>query len=137
MRSLRRAPTADSFTNTVTSGGVTETAPMNDGEPLRRCAVVAGGIADLTRDPELKALIVFGRQAESVAQYLRKGQSALIDGRIQTRSWESEEKGKQYRTEIVAERVQFGPKNAPGRDVAPEGHPDQRPRLNARLRAPQ
>lgn len=59
---------------------------------------------------EFHNIVVFGRQAETCAQYLKKGSSAYIEGRIQTRSWDSPEKGKQYRTEIVAERVQFGPR---------------------------
>ncbi|HWB33970.1 MAG TPA: single-stranded DNA-binding protein [Candidatus Paceibacterota bacterium] len=57
---------------------------------------------------EFHNIVVFGRQAETCAQYLKKGSSALIEGRIQTRSWDSPEKGKQYRTEIVADRVEFG-----------------------------
>jgi len=59
---------------------------------------------------EFHNIVVFGRQAEIVAQYLKKGSSVFVEGRIQTRSWESPKKGKQYRTEIVAERVQFGPR---------------------------
>ena len=58
--------------------------------------------------PEFHNVVVFGRQAATSAQYLKKGSSALIEGRIQTRSWDSPEKGKQYRTEIVAESVTFG-----------------------------
>jgi single-strand DNA-binding protein len=57
---------------------------------------------------EFHNIVVFGRQAETTAQYLKKGSSAIIEGRIQTRSWESPEKGKQYRTEIIADRVEFG-----------------------------
>ncbi|MEK7613431.1 MAG: single-stranded DNA-binding protein [Patescibacteria group bacterium] len=56
---------------------------------------------------EYHNIVVFGRQAETSAQYLKKGSGVLIEGRIQTRSWEKEGQ-KQYRTEIVAERVQFG-----------------------------
>lgn len=52
-------------------------------------------------------IVVFGKQAESCAQYLKKGSSALIDGRMQTRSWETDGV-KKYRTEIVADNVQFG-----------------------------
>ena len=63
---------------------------------------------------EFHNIVVFGRQAEIVAQYLKKGSSVFVEGRIQTRSWESPEKGKQYRTEIVAERVQFGPRGSTG-----------------------
>lgn len=60
-------------------------------------------------------IVVFGRQAETAAQYLKKGQIAFIEGRIQTRSWEDKSSGeKKYRTEIVADRVQFGPKAGGG-----------------------
>lgn len=59
-------------------------------------------------------IVVFGRQAETCAQYLKKGQSTLVEGRIQTRSWEGTDGKKNYRTEIVADRVQFGPKSGMG-----------------------
>ena len=64
-------------------------------------------------------VVVFGRQAETVSQYLKKGSNVLVEGRMQTRSWETEGK-KNYRTEIVADRVQFGPK-AGGQGGAPVG----------------
>ena len=58
-------------------------------------------------------IIVFGRQAETSSQYLRKGQGVLIEGRIQTRSWDDKVSGeKKYRTEIIADSVQFGPKSS-------------------------
>ena len=58
-------------------------------------------------------IVVFGRQAETVNQYLKKGSGAFVEGRIQTRSWEKDGV-KQYRTEIVADRVQFGPRTGGG-----------------------
>lgn len=60
-------------------------------------------------DTQFHNIVVFGAQADSVSRYLHKGDSVLVEGRMQTRSWESPE-GKKYRTEIVADRVQFGPK---------------------------
>ena len=57
-------------------------------------------------------VVVFGRQAETTAQYLHKGSSAFIEGRLQTRSWDGADGKKNYRTEIIAERVQFGPKGS-------------------------
>ena len=58
-------------------------------------------------------VIVFGKQADIVAQYLKKGSSAFIEGHMQTRSWDDKKSGeKKYRTEVVAERVQFGPRKA-------------------------
>lgn len=59
---------------------------------------------------EFHNIVVFGRQAETTAQYLKKGSSALIEGRIQTRSWDGQDGQKRYRTEIVADRIQFGPR---------------------------
>lgn len=55
-------------------------------------------------------IVVFGRQAETAAQYLKKGSNALVEGRMQTRSWDAQDGTKKYRTEIVADRVQFGPR---------------------------
>lgn len=54
-------------------------------------------------------ITVFGRQAETVNQYLKKGSATYVEGRLQTRSWEKDGV-KHYRTEVVADRVQFGPK---------------------------
>lgn len=54
-------------------------------------------------------VVVFGRQAETVAQYMKKGSQVMVEGRMQTRSWDDQSTGtKKYRTEIIADRVQFG-----------------------------
>ncbi len=63
-------------------------------------------------------IVVFGKQAENCAKYLTKGNGAYVEGRLQTRSWEKDGQ-KQYRTEVVADRVQFGPKNSGGGAGAP------------------
>ncbi|OGI61212.1 hypothetical protein A2645_00465 [Candidatus Nomurabacteria bacterium RIFCSPHIGHO2_01_FULL_39_9] len=63
---------------------------------------------------EFHNIVVFGRQAETSAQYLKKGQNVLVEGRIQTRSWEGSDGQKKYRTEILADRVQFGAKSGGG-----------------------
>ena len=57
-------------------------------------------------------IVVFAKTAELVGQYLKRGQSALVEGRMQTRSWDDAQGVKKYRTEIVADRVQFGPKGS-------------------------
>ncbi len=56
-------------------------------------------------------VVVFGKQAETVSQYLKKGSNVLVEGRMQTRSWETDGK-KNYKMEIIADRVQFGPRPA-------------------------
>ena len=57
---------------------------------------------------EYHNVVVFGKQAENVGRYLTKGSGVYIEGRLQTRSWDKDGV-KVYRTEIIAERVQFGP----------------------------
>ncbi|MEK9184845.1 MAG: single-stranded DNA-binding protein [Patescibacteria group bacterium] len=57
-------------------------------------------------------IVLFGRQAETAAQYLKKGASIFVEGRIQNRSWNDKDGQKKYRTEVVAERFQFGPRPA-------------------------
>lgn len=54
--------------------------------------------------------VAFAKQAELIAQYLKKGQPIYLEGRIQTRSWDAQDGTKKYRTEIVVENFQFGPK---------------------------
>jgi single-strand DNA-binding protein len=63
-------------------------------------------------DVQFHNIVVFGKQADIVAQYLKKGSQAMIEGRLQTRSWQAQDGSKRNRTEIVAERVQFGPRRA-------------------------
>ena len=57
---------------------------------------------------EFHNIVVFGRIAETVAQYMKKGSQVLVEGRIQNRSWDKPDGTKAYRTEIVADAVQFG-----------------------------
>jgi len=80
-----------------------------------------GGVRQ--EDTEFHNIVVFGVQADHCAQYLRKGASVLIEGRIQTRSWDAADGTKKYRTEIVADRVQFGPKSSGGQTYEEQKNP--------------
>ncbi len=59
---------------------------------------------------EYHNVVAFGRQAENLAQYAKKGSSLFVEGRIQTRSWDGQDGKKNYRTEIIIDNFQFGPK---------------------------
>ena len=66
-------------------------------------------------EAEFHNIVSFGRQAEVIAQYMKKGSGMFIEGRIRTRNWEAKDgSGKRYKTEIVADRIQFGPRPAGG-----------------------
>lgn len=63
---------------------------------------------------EFHNIVVWGRQAELCAQYLKKGALVLIEGRLQTRAWQDQQNQTRKTTEIVAEAVQFGPRQDGG-----------------------
>lgn len=56
---------------------------------------------------EWHRVVVWGRQAEIVSQYLTKGRQVYIEGRIRTRQWQDQSGQKRYSTEIVAQNVQM------------------------------
>ena len=68
---------------------------------------------------EFHNIVAFGRTAEVMGQYLKKGRPVFVEGRLQTRSWEADGR-KNYRTEIVVDNFQFGPQAGERRD-APAG----------------
>ncbi len=59
-------------------------------------------------------IVAFGQLADIIAQYSKKGSSMYVEGRIQNRSWDGPDGQKKYRTEIVLENFQFGPKSTGG-----------------------
>jgi single-strand DNA-binding protein len=56
---------------------------------------------------EWHRIVAWGRTAELCAQYLSKGRSVYVEGRLQTREWEDKEGQKRRTTEVVAQTVQF------------------------------
>ncbi len=61
---------------------------------------------------EFHNIVAFDRLAEVITEFLQKGSLVMFEGRLQTRSWDSKEDGsKRYRTEIIVEKMQMGPKS--------------------------
>lgn len=59
---------------------------------------------------EFHNIVLWGKLADTASRYLAKGSLTMIEGRLQTRSWQDQAGVKKYRTEIVAENLQLGPK---------------------------
>jgi single-strand DNA-binding protein len=96
---------------------------------------------------EFHNVVAWGRLADICSQYLQKGALAMVEGRIETRSWQAPDGTKKYRTEIVAENIQLGPRsggtgtggaqkidskggfNEPEQDEAPPPQEDQQVNL--------
>jgi len=64
-------------------------------------------------------IVVFGRQAETANQYLRKGSGVAIDGRLQYRAWETDDGQKRSMVEVMAQNVQFLPRGGESGAPAP------------------
>lgn len=81
------------------------------------------------QEAEFHNVVCFGKLADISSRYLNKGSLVLIEGRIKTRNWTNAQGAKQYKTEIIADSLQLGPRsgektggasNYPKRSAAPE-----------------
>lgn len=61
--------------------------------------------------PDFHNIVLWRKLAEIASQYLKKGSLTLIEGRLQTRTWEDQNGNRKYRTEIIGERMQLAPKS--------------------------
>ena len=68
---------------------------------------------------EYHNIVAWARLGEICGKYLTKGQLVLIEGRIETRSWDTPEGEKRNKTEIVAENMQMGPRVGGGGPAGP------------------
>jgi single-strand DNA-binding protein len=59
---------------------------------------------------EFTNVVVWGRQAEIATQFLVKGSLVLVEGRLKTRSWQDKQGQSRKATEVIAERIQLGPR---------------------------
>ncbi len=62
---------------------------------------------DGTQGADFPNIVVWGKQAENINKYLKKGSKLALEGRIQTRNYDDQNGNKRYVTEVVAENVQF------------------------------
>ncbi|MFH1347022.1 MAG: single-stranded DNA-binding protein [Spirochaetota bacterium] len=62
------------------------------------------------QEVEFHNIVLWGRQAEIVSQFLTKGSMILVEGRLKTRTWQNQQGQTMRTTEIIGERIQLGPK---------------------------
>ncbi len=85
---------------------------------------------------EWHRVVFFGRLAEIVAEYLKKGSQVYVEGRLQTRKWQDKDGHDRYTTEVVANEMQMlgsrssggnyeQPSSAPANEPAPAKKPDE------------
>ncbi len=82
----------------------------------------AGGEGGESREEtEWFNVTAFDKLAEICNQYLQKGKSVYVEGRMRTRSWTGQDGQKHYRTELIAERMQMLGSRTPGAGDADMG----------------
>ncbi len=114
------------FNKVILIGNLTRDVDLRvtpDGIPVATLGVATNRVwIDKTgkkqEEVEFHNVILWGRQAELAKQYLSKGRLVMIEGRLRTRSWDDKQTGqKRYRTEIIAERIQYGPRQNIAEDI--------------------
>ena len=60
---------------------------------------------EMQEQTEFHDIVVWGKMAENVSQFVKKGAPVYVEGRLQTRQWEGQDGAKRQRTEIIAENV--------------------------------
>jgi single-strand DNA-binding protein len=76
---------------------------------------------------EYHTVVTWRRLAEIASQYLQKGGLVFVEGHLETRSWEGADGQKKYRTEIIADRLQLGPRPGGTAQTSPKEESTQEP----------
>lgn len=116
------------FNKIVIVGNLTrdpETRTLPSGQTLTTFSIATNRVwtdqaGEKKGTAEFHNIVAFGKLAEICSRYLSKGRLALIEGRIQTRSWQDPNGNKRYRTEVIAENMQMGPKGGSFEERQPE-----------------
>lgn len=77
------------------------------------------------KEAEFHNVVAFGKTAEIAKKFLAKGSSVFIEGRLKTRDWQGQDGIKRYKTEIIAERLQLGPRNFSGQEARSANYSNQ------------
>ena len=106
------------FNKAIILGNLTrdpDSRTLPSGQPVVNFSIATNRIytdqsGNKQQNAEFHNVVAFGKLADICSRYLTKGKMVLIEGRIQTRSWQDQSGNKRYRTEIVAENMQMGPR---------------------------
>ncbi len=74
---------------------------------------------------EYHRIVVWGKLSNVASQYLAKGSLVFIEGRLTTRSWDDASGIKRFRTEIIADNIQLGPRSAKNFGEQEKPHPKE------------
>jgi len=119
------------FNKAIILGNLTrdpDSRTLPSGQPVVNFSIATNRIytdqsGNKQQNVEFHNVVAFGKLADICSRYLTKGKMVLIEGRIQTRSWQDQSGNKRYRTEIVAENMQMGPRGGDSGAATPSPQP--------------
>jgi single-strand DNA-binding protein len=82
------------------------------------------------KETEYHTVVAWGRLAEIASQFLQKGALAMVEGRLRTRSWQDASGNKRFRTEIVAQSLQLGPRGVKTSSTTSPDSQEQKPNVH-------
>ena len=82
-----------------------EVKTTNSGKTIARCSLATNNSKD--KPPTWHRLVMWNKTAEFAGTYLKKGSSVAVEGRIDNRSWETDDGTKKYVSEIIVDRIEF------------------------------
>jgi len=123
------------FNKAIIVGNLTrdpETKTLPSGQPVTSFSIATNRVwnnqdGEKQEAIEFHNIVSFGKLADICSRYLNKGRLVLVEGRIQTRSWQDQSGTKKYWTEIVAENMQMGPRNDGGGANRESNQPANKP----------
>ncbi|OGZ53977.1 MAG: hypothetical protein A3H64_03840 [Candidatus Ryanbacteria bacterium RIFCSPLOWO2_02_FULL_45_11c] len=96
-----------------------EVRSMPSGQPVANFGIATNRVwrdkeGQKQQQADFHNVVAFGKLAETISQYMKKGNMIYVEGRLTTRNWDAPDGAKKSRTEIIAETVQFGPRPGGG-----------------------
>lgn len=123
------------FNKAVVVGNLTrdpDTRSLPSGQPVTSFAIATNRVwtdqnGNKQEATEFHNIVTFGKLADICSRYLSKGRLVLVEGRIQTRSWDDQDGKKKYWTEIVVDNMQMGPRTDAAASRSQERPSQERP----------
>ena len=117
--------------NVILSGRLVanpEVMTTNDGNCIAKFSLAVDGPIrkNQEKDTDFFNITAFGKRAEFVGQYLKKGTAVIINGRLKSSSYINKDGEKRYSVEVIVNTIEFGVGNNPNRESAPaENYQDE------------
>ena len=127
-----------SFNRVVLAGNLTRDPELrftSNGIPVCEFGIAVNRVRSKSEEVDFFDITAWRELGETIANYKRKGDPILVEGRLQYRTWEAQDGSKRSKVDVVADNVQFLGRSGDGSEGGTPPAGDQRARRNARAAA--